>query len=165
MKKITILLLLVTLSAGMSGQTPGESEESFMKYLENNKDSLNMIEGIWEVSNIQEFYHYDTLYDVIKNYAPSRAVIKREGTKFHSFSLNGNPPAVEFIQTDVNGVYLIRNYYPETKQYSKAQAVICKSGNMEYTIDISENYLKENPRDEDIPGIRIVNILTWTRVF
>jgi hypothetical protein len=141
------------------------TEEGFKEYFKKNADSLDQIEGIWNVSTMQEYHHFDTLYDVIKfPKAAKVAIIKREG-KFESFNLTGTYYDVQFDHTDVKGVYLYRNYFPETKQYSKTQAVISKADEMEYTYEFPEDYLRIKLAESYEEGTRVVNILKWTKAF
>ena len=164
-KKTTLFILFTIISASSFAQSTGESEQDHRNYLIKHKDSLNQIEGVWEIDIAQEFYHYDTLFNVIRNQSPSRVAIKRNAEKFQSHTIYGNPLVVEFTQTDVKGVYLFRNFYSEIEQFSKSQAVICNAGAMEYTIDVPENYLKQNPENEWTPGLRVVHIFSWTKVY
>ena len=65
------------------------SEDSFRTYFEKHLDSLDELEGIWVVSTIQEFYRYDTLYDVIKYPKGARVAIIRKEGHYDSFNLSG----------------------------------------------------------------------------
>lgn len=65
----------------------------------------------------------------------------------------------------MKGVYLYRNFFRETNEYSKTQAVISKAGEMEYTVDLPDNYLRVKFQDSYEEGTRVVNILKWTKVF
>lgn len=164
MKKITSVFLLILCS--LFGQAQNlYSEDGFKDYFRKNADSLDQIEGIWTVATSQEYHHYDTLYDVIKfPKAAKVAIIKKDG-KYESYNLSGTSYDVQFDETDVKGVYLYRNYFPETKQYSKTQAVISKKGEMEYTYEFPDDYLRIKLGDSYEVGTRVVNILKWTKVF
>lgn len=163
MKKLLAALLLFV-STQAFAQTI-YSEESFKSYFTTNKDSLDPIEGIWNVSTQQEFFRYDTLYDIRKYPKAAKvAVIKKEG-KYESYNLTGESYDVEFSSTDVKGVYLYRNYFPETKQYSKAKAIISKGLDMEYTYDFPDDYLRIKFGDTYEEGTRVVNILKWSKVY
>jgi hypothetical protein len=117
------------------------------------------------VSTTQEFYRYDTLYDVQKFPKAARvAIIHKEG-KYESYNLTGESYDVEFTVTDVRGVYLYRNYFPETKSYSKTSAVISKRGEMEYTYTFPDEYLRIRLGDTYEEGTRVVNILKWVKIF
>lgn len=161
-KLIPALLLLLTFSA--KGQS-FYSEESFRQYFTTHIDSLDQIEGIWQVSTTQEFYRYDTLYDVQKFPKAARVAIIRKEGKYESYNLTGESYDVEFTVTDVRGVYLYRNYFPETKSYSKTSAVISKKGEMEYTYTFPDEYLRIRFGDTYEEGTRVVNILKWTKIF
>lgn len=141
------------------------SEESFKIYFTQHHDSLDAIEGIWNVSTTQEYYRYDTLYDIQKYPKAARvAVVKKDG-KYFSYNLTGESYDVEFTQTDVKGVYLYRNYFRETGEYSKTQAVISKAGEMEYTYDFPDNYLRVRFGDSYEEGTRVVNQLRWSKSY
>lgn len=145
----------------MQGQTNSENE--LREYFISNRDSLNQIEGIWEVLFTEELYHYDTLHrvnreDSLRVYT----VVKKNGSYKSYFSGQEN---AEFFPTDVKGVYLCRNFFPETGSYSLQQAVICNRGAMEYTFDIPDDVIRKNSGSKDIEGLRKVNILKWRRVF
>src|SRR6187431_2007931 len=98
------LLLFIGLAFQSFSQTP--SEASIKKDLNQRKDSLDRIEGIWVVSTIQQFYRYDTLYDVIKYPKGARVGVVREGDHFRSYNLSGEGAEVEFTSSDVDGVYI-----------------------------------------------------------
>ncbi|HPU95132.1 MAG TPA: hypothetical protein PK398_03070 [Candidatus Gracilibacteria bacterium] len=130
-----------------------------------NKDSIDPIEGIWSVSTTQEFYRYDTLYDVRKYPKAAKvAVMKKEG-KYESYNLTGESYDVQFLPTDVIGVYLYKNYFPEIQQYSKAKAIISKGSEMEYTYDFPDDFLRIKFGDTYEEGTRVVNILKWSKSF
>lgn len=163
MKKLTVLLLLL-ISFYSKGQTL-TSEESYRNYFVANKDSIDPIEGIWSVSTTQEFYRYDTLYDVRKYPKAAKvAVMKKEG-KYESYNLTGESYDVQFLPTDVIGVYLYKNYFPEIQQYSKAKAIISKGNEMEYTYDFPDDFLRIKFGDTYEEGTRVVNILKWSKSF
>ncbi len=163
MKKLTVLLLLL-ISFYSKGQTL-TSEESYRNYFVANKDSIDPIEGIWSVSTTQEFYRYDTLYDVRKYPKAAKvAVMKKEG-KYESYNLTGESYDVQFLPTDVIGVYLYKNYFPEIQQYSKAKAIISKGSEMEYTYDFPDDFLRIKFGDTYEEGTRVVNILKWSKSF
>lgn len=164
MKILRILPLIVLLSITAQAQKL-TSEELFKEYFLNHADSLDAIEGIWTVSTTQEFYNYDTLYDVQKfPKAAKVAVIKKEN-KYESFNLTGESYDVQFSITDVKGVYLYRNFFRETNEYSKTSAVISKAGEMEYTYEFPDDYLRVKFADSYEDGTRVVNILKWTKIF
>lgn len=163
MKKL-ILALIFLVSLSVKGQTL-LSEESFRSYFSLHTDSLDAIEGIWSVSTTQEFYRYDTLYDVRKYPKAAKvAVMKKEG-KYDSYNLTGESYDVEFLPTDVLGVYLYKNYFPETRQYSKTKAIISQGQEMEYTYDFPDDYLRIKFGDTYEEGTRVVNILKWSKIF
>ena len=164
MKILRILPLIVLLSITAHAQKL-TSEELFKEYFLNHTDSLDAIEGIWTVSTTKEFYNYDTLYDVQKfPKAAKVAVIKKEN-KYESFNLTGESYDVQFSITDVKGVYLYRNFFRETNEYSKTSAVISKAGEMEYTYEFPDDYLRVKFADSYEDGTRVVNILKWTKIF
>ncbi|MFM8431820.1 MAG: hypothetical protein ACKOA1_03395, partial [Bacteroidota bacterium] len=66
---------------------------------------------------------------------------------------------------DVKGVYLYRSFFKETNEFSKAQAVISKAGEMEYTYDFPQNYLKVRFADSYEEGTRVTNRLLWTKSY
>lgn len=136
----------------------------FRNYFATHKDSLDPIEGVWKVTTTQEFYRYDTLYDVVKFPKPLMVAVIRKDTIFNSYNLEGASYDVEFQPTDVEGVYLYRNYFPITNQYSKAQAVITQEGVMQYTYDFPDEYLRLKLADTYETGTRVVNIIKWVKV-
>ncbi|HQW22385.1 MAG TPA: hypothetical protein PLI47_03735 [Bacteroidia bacterium] len=163
MKKLTVLLLLL-ISFYSKGQTL-TSEESYRNYFVANKDSIDPIEGIWSVSTTQEFYRYDTLYDVRKYPKAAKVAVMKKDDKYESYNLTGESYDVQFLPTDVIGVYLYKNYFPEIQQYSKAKAIISKGSEMEYTYDFPDDFLRIKFGDTYEEGTRVVNILKWSKSF
>ena len=163
MKKLTVLLLLL-ISFYSKGQTL-TSEESYRNYFVANKDSIDPIEGIWSVSTTQEFYRYDTLYDVRKYPKAAKVAVMKKDDKYESYNLTGESYDVQFLPTDVIGVYLYKNYFPEIQQYSKAKAIISKGSEMEYTYDFPDDFLRIKFGDTYEEGTRVVNILKWRKSF
>lgn len=141
------------------------SESAFREYFESHKDSLDAIEGIWTVSSTQEFYRYDTLYNVDKYPRAAKVAIMRSGSFYDSFNLTGDSYDVSFFTTDVKGVYLYKNFFRITNEYSKAQAVISTSGIMQYTYEFPDGYLKLKFAESYEEGTRVVNQLTWKKIF
>ena len=161
-KLFTALLLLISIH---SNDQELLSEESFRTYFVSGKDSLDPIEGIWNVSTTQEFYRYDTLYDVRKYPKAAKVAVVKKEDGYESYNLTGESYDVQFLTTDVKGVYLYKNYFPEIKQYSKAKAIISKGQEMEYTYDFPDDYLRIKFGDTYEDGTRVVNILKWTKSF
>ncbi|REJ80985.1 MAG: hypothetical protein DWQ44_05160 [Bacteroidetes bacterium] len=159
---IVIALLLAKISFAQSGLP--KSEQEFQNYFKGKKDSLDRIEGIWSVITTQEYYRYDTLYDVIKYPKPVKVAILSAGNGYDTYNLNGASYNVKFSRTDVPGVYLYRNYFEETSEYSRTQAVISKSGEMEYNYEFPEEYLKLKFKDSYESGTKVVNVLKWNRI-
>ena len=154
----------------MQAQTPSnktelKSEASFKEYFTQRAGTLNYIEGIWQASTMQYYYKDDTLYDVVKEKKAARVAIMEKDGKFLSFILTGESYDVEFTKTDVAGVYFYRNYFKETDEYSKTNAVISKHGEMQYEYDIPEKLVQLKMADAFVPGIRVNNEVKWEKVF
>lgn len=165
MKATTLIFLFFLVTPSLFGQKKLYTEEAINKYFIEKYDSLDPIEGIWDVNTIQEYYHYDTLYDVVKfSHAASIAIIK-EDSLFNTHDLSGDFQEVEFLPTDVKGVYLYRNYFEEIQQYSRTQAIISKPDLMEYTFDFPEEYVRIKLGENFEQGTRVVNILKWKKTF
>lgn len=142
-----------------------DSEEGFRDYFAGHKDSLDQIEGIWIVSTTQEFYRYDTLYSVDKYPRAAKVAIIRNEEAFLSFNLAGEPFDVSFFLTDVKGVYMYKNYFRSTMEYSNTEALISKSGEMQYTYEFPDAYLRLQLADSYEEGTRVVNQLSWRKIF
>jgi hypothetical protein len=155
--KLSACLLLSFISFGQ------KTEKEIRSYFEKNS-SLDRIEGVWSVAITQEFYHFDTLYDVKTLPGTQNVAVLRENITFVAYYLKGEPYNLEFTTTDVNGVYMYRNFYPLISDYSKKQAVICTHGKMQYTYDLPEEYVVKICGDKYIPNTRIVNVMKWEKV-
>jgi hypothetical protein len=163
-KHLALVAVFCSLFFGVLAQHP-ESEEGFKDYFIKQGYGIGPLEGIWSVSTTQEYYRFDTLYDIQKFPKVAKVAVMKDGDKFVSYGLAGEPFNVEFSTTDVNGVFLYRNFFPETSQYSKAHAVISKSGEMEYTYEFPDDYLRLKLKSTYEEGTRVVNIIKWTRIF
>jgi hypothetical protein len=164
-KQLIPILLFFTITANsLRAQSLKQTEDSLKNYFNSIKDKTDPIEGFWEVASVEEYYHYDTLYNVVKTSKPSRvAIIKKEDT-CHVFNLSGELFNVEFVSTDVKNVYLYRIYFSGIKKHSEAQAIINKSGSMEatYEIPVSDN---TNEADNTIKkDMRKVMVSKWTKI-
>ena len=164
MKTLVGLFFFLLYSVTTTCQIP-KSELAFKAHFTAQRDSLDQIEGIWNVSSVQEFYRYDTLYDVQEYAKATKIAILKQNGKFESYNLSGESYLVQFSRTDVQGVYLYRSFLPETQQYSKAKALISKAGEMEYSYDFPEEYLKERFKDSYEEGTRVANTVKWNRIF
>jgi hypothetical protein len=164
-KKGSTLLLLISILSCVQAQTPQNSEESFRNYFVKNINDLDRIEGIWCVLTTEENYHFDSLYTVqIAPKPDTIAIINREG-KYRSLFMSGEPYNLDFITTEVKGVYLFRNYFVKTDQFSKPQAVICKAGEMEFTYDYPQEYLLTLTGQAYKGSTRVTNIVKWKKLF
>lgn len=165
-KKAVLLIFIITslFYFPASAQSP-HSEDSFRAYFDAHRDSLDPLEGIWNVSTIQQFYRYDTLYDVQKYSKAARIAIMKNGDHYDSFNLTGESYNVQFIPSDVAGVYVYKNYFKETDSYSKSSAVISKNGRMEFSYEFPEKYLRFKFNDSYEEGTRVVNNTSWTRTY
>jgi hypothetical protein len=165
-KKSTLFIVIVAslFVLPTPAQSP-HSESSFRAYFDAHIDSLEPLEGIWNVSTIQQFYRYDTLYDVQKFSKAARIAIMRNGDHYDSFNLTGESYNVQFIPSDVAGVYIYKNYFKEVDSYSKASAVISKNGRMEFSYEFPEKYLRFKLNDSYEEGTRVMNNTSWTKAY
>ncbi|HNS12773.1 MAG TPA: hypothetical protein PKM97_09190 [Bacteroidia bacterium] len=164
MKFLLTIIGFVCCSLFNRAQIPN-NESSFKSYFSEKKDSLDPIEGIWLVSSTQEFYRYDTLYNVDKYPRAAKVAIVHNGKFYDSYNLTGESYDVSFYLTDVKGVYLYKNYFRSTNEYSNTQAVISTAGVMQYTYEFPDEYLRKQFGDSYEVGTRVVNLLTWKKTF
>ena len=120
-KEIFTFLFCSILVNGIRGQPQGLTPDSINNYFKNRSVETNSIEGIWDVTSTLEYYHYDTLFDVVKSPGPLQIAILKKENKFQSYNLSGAPYETEFDLTDVKGVYLYRIYFPKVKFEIKIQ--------------------------------------------
>ena len=146
-------------------QQPLNSEDRFKNYFHTHFESLDQIQGIWSVNTTQEYYHYDTLYEVDKIPKAAKIAIMKKEDRYESFNLNGELYNVQFTPSEVAGVYFYKNYFPETKEYTKAEALISKRGEMEYNYEFPDNYLRIKLGDSYEEGTRVVNKVRWEKIF
>ncbi|MCC7231475.1 MAG: hypothetical protein IT242_00920 [Bacteroidia bacterium] len=163
--KLLVVSVFVFLATPALKAQKLQGEEMFRNYFSSHLDSLDPIEGIWNVASVQEYYRYDTLYDIVKYPKGATVAVMKKDGRYESYNLNGEPYDVQFSGTDVKGVYLYRNFFRETNEYSKAQAVISKSGVMEYTYEFPDDFLRTRFGDSYEEGTRVVNQLKWSRLF
>ena len=164
MKRTVLIALYFCIYGSVLAQKP-DSEEAFREYFTAQGNNLNPIEGIWMVSTIQEFYRYDTLYNVNKYPRAAQVAIIHTGEFYSTFNMAGDPYDVSFYNTDVKGVYLYKNYFRSTQEYSNTQAVISKAGEMQYTYEFPEIYLYLQFGDSFEEGTRVVNLVSWKKLF
>lgn len=141
------------------------TEEMFKEYFTKHLDSLDEIEGIWSVNTTQEFYRYDTLYDVIHLPKAAKVAVIKKDDKYDSYNLTGESYDVQFSTTDAQGVYFYTITFPETQEHSKTDAVISKAGSMEYKYEFPEKYLRFKLADTYEEGTFVTNEVKWTKVF
>ena len=141
------------------------TEDMFKEHFSKRLDSLDDIEGIWLVSTTQEFYRYDTLYDVINLPKAAKVAVMKRDNKYESYNLTGESYDVEFTVTDVKGVYYYRITFPETQEFSKTDAVISTRGNMEYKYEFPDKYLQFKLAETYEEGTHVTNEVKWRKVF
>ncbi len=141
------------------------TEFMFQEYFSKHLDSLDDIEGIWLVSTTQEFYKYDTLFDVIKLPKAAKVAVMKKDGKYESYNLTGESYDVQFVVTDVRGVYFYTISFPETQEHSKTDAVISKAGSMEYKYEFPDKYLQFKLADTYEEGTHVTNEVKWTKTF
>jgi hypothetical protein len=164
MKRGFFVCLCVLLFSGLQAQKL-TTEDMYKDYFTKHKDSLDEIEGIWLVNVTQEFYRYDTLYDVLKiPKAAKVAVIKKE-ENYDSYNLTGDSYDARFYPTETKGVYFYTIEFPETQEHSKTDAVINKEGTMEYKYEFPDKYLRFKLADTYEEGTFVTNEVKWTKVF
>ena len=159
---ILVLFLMFSLAASAQKFT---TENMFQEYFSKHLDSLDEIEGIWLVSTTQEFYRYDTMYDVIKLPKAAKVSVMKKDGKYESFNLTGESYDVEFTVTEVKGVYFYTISFPETQEHSKTDAVISKDGSMEYKYEFPDKYLQFKLADTYEEGTHVTNEVKWTKIF
>ena len=150
MKQLILFLLFFTITANtLQAQLLKQTEDSLKNYFNSIKDKTDPIEGLWEVVSVEEYYHFDTLYNVVKTIKPSKvAIIKKEDT-CRVFNLSGELFNIEFVSTDVKNVYLYRIYFSGIKKYSEAWAIINKSAYcLKKAIGRFFSYIKEGSMSE-----------------
>lgn len=165
MKHLIPLLLFFTIIGNtLQAQSLNQTEDSLKIYFNSIKDKTDPIEGLWEVVSVEEYYHFDTLYNVVKTIKPGRvAIIKKEDT-CRVFNLSGDLFNVEFVSTDVKNVYLYRIYFSGLKKYSEAQAIINKSGSMEAIYEIPTMDYSNEMENTTKGGLRRVMVSRWTKI-
>jgi hypothetical protein len=144
----------------LCAQQPKSIADSLQKHFSLKKENLDPIEGIWDVFTVQEYYHYDTLYDVRKSPEPTRISVTRREEKFISQDMNGAPFEVEFTTTDVKRVYMFRCVFPKANDHPKPHAALYTSGSMELTYDFTDDQHGGKKNEGD----RTVKILTWKKI-
>lgn len=164
-KKIILSVLLVIATLLAQAQQSFEDEASFKKYFESHKDSLDQIEGIWNISTVQQYYRYDTMYDEVKYHKAARVAIIKRNDHYDSFNLTGESYNIEFTNTGVKGVYMYKNYFKETGSFSKADALISKNGEMGFSYEFPADYLRFKLGDSYEPGTRVINNSQWKKTF
>ncbi|CAN5461009.1 hypothetical protein BH11BAC1_BH11BAC1_01730 [soil metagenome] len=165
MKKGVIFLCLFIVAAFGASAQRFTTEDLFREYFSNHLDSLDEIEGIWLVSTTQEFYRYDTMYDVIKLPKAAKVAVMKKDGKYESYNLTGESYDVEFTTTEVKGVYFYTISFPETQERSKTDAVISKQGGMEYKYEFPDKYLQFKLADTYEEGTHVTNETKWTKIF
>jgi hypothetical protein len=165
LKRGFFICLSMLLFTGAYAQQRFTTEEMFQDYFKKHLDSLDDIEGIWMVSTTQEFYRYDTLYDVIHLPKAAKIAVMRKDDKFESYNLTGDSYDAEFFTTDAKGVYFFTISFPETQEHSKTDAVISKAGSMEYKYEFPEKYLRFKLADTYEEGTFVTNEVKWTKIY
>ena len=152
--RMLLILSVGHASAQESNMSAGKIREHF------NKDSLNAIEGYWSVAMTREVYFDDTLSEVIGQPVDSNiAVVQQEG-KYIAYYPDGSFFNVVFQDTEVKGVYLYRNYFAGTEEYSKSKALICNGREIEYTFELNPGTAGGRGMEDNQHEIRI---LKWTK--
>ena len=164
MKGLLLFAGIFVFYAGASAQKL-TTEQMFQEYFTRNIDSLDDIEGIWMVSTTQEFYRYDTLYDVINLPKAAKVALMKKDGKYNSYNLTGESYDVQFTPTDVKGVYYYTISFPETQENSKTDAVISKAGSMEYKYEFPEKYLQFKLAETYEEGTIVTNEVSWKKIF
>ena len=163
--RLSVFIFMVLICSRVLAQQTLYSEDQFKNYFKQHPDSLNQIEGIWRVTTTQEYYRNDTLYEVEKIPKSVRVAIVKKEDRYESYNLTGASYDVQFTPTDIKGVYFYKNFFPETGEYSKANAVISNAGEMDYSYDFPANYLQKKLGDSYEEGTRVVNQTKWVKVF
>jgi hypothetical protein len=159
------IIVFVVCACNTYAQQPFHDEASFRRYIQSRQDSLDIIEGIWNINTTQQFFRYDTMYDEIKYHKAAKVAVVKRGEKYESVDLSGEANNVEFTKTEVSGVYYYRNYFKETGSYSKADALISKKGEMSFSYEFPTEYLKFKLGDSYETGTRVINKCIWTKIF
>ena len=167
MKNLLLIFFIFAMrqAIGQPAKSDYTSETSFKDYLTHHQGARDDIEGIWNVSTKQYYYHYDTLQDVVEAKKAARVAIVSKDGKYQAYSTSGEWYNVEFAKTDVVGVYFYRNYFKETDEFSKTSAVISKHGQMQYQYEIPEKLARLRIEDVYEEGMHVTNEVTWTKVF
>jgi hypothetical protein len=163
--KLLTTCLFVLFSLVVKAQTG--PPKNIKDYIEKTSD-LDPIEGIWLLEIKQEFYHFDTLYNVKDESDTSRIAIVKNGHGFTAYYIKDKNmtleyAALEFTTTDVSGVYMYSMLSNDPP--AKKHAVICTHGKMEYTYDLPEEDVIKYLGTDYRPNTRIVNILKWKKIF
>src|SRR5688572_16741761 len=160
MKRFVFLVMCFAFCVAAQAQR-FTTEHMFQEYFSKNVDSLDDIEGIWQVSSTQEFYRYDTLYDVIRLAKAAKVAVMKKDGKYESYNLTGESYDVQFVPTEVKGVYFYTISFPETQEHSKTDAVISKAGSMEYKYEFPDKYLQFKLAETYEEGTLVTNEVKW----
>ena len=159
------VLIFLALLLPFVGHSQTITEGEARKKLEARGDSLDPIEGIWVISTIQQFYRYDTLYDVIKYPKGAKVAVIKDGDQYVSYNLSGESVNIRFTKSEVAGVYVYKNHFSETDSDSKVNGVICRNGRMEIVYEFPEKYLRYKLQDSYEEGTRVVNNTSWVQTY
>lgn len=141
-------------------------EEGYKNYFDSVCiESLDPIEGIWNVTANQEFYQNDILYDVNRISKMDKVVIMKKNNKYEVINITGQSYFVEFKETQVKGIYLYKNNFAETNSQQKTKAVINSSNEMNYNYDFPEEYLRLKFGNSFEEGTTVTNRVKWVKSF
>jgi hypothetical protein len=93
------------------------SQEEFENYFTEHSDSLDPIEGIWQVNINLDLFEHTTLIDRNYDKSDSYIAIIKTGEKFVSFDLNGRNLEAEYKWITGGRGYYYQEYYRELNDY------------------------------------------------
>jgi S1-C subfamily serine protease len=121
-----------------------DNRKAFESYFENNKSSLNQIEGIWSVSLYEESYYNGKLEDSSQESQYDEwVIIKDQGNTFKVCRIDNPLPTefvIEFTATTNSDIYLYKELYFNEK--NTANAVLNNNGLLNFKFEHSKETMK-----------------------
>jgi hypothetical protein len=158
------MFFLLFLNMNVKAQLP-KNEAQFKEYFQKRVDSLDQIEGIWNVTTTLNIYRADTLSETKNTDKPVRVAVLKNNGKIETYDISGAPFNAEFFTTEVAGVYFYKVFFPETQQASRKKALISKSGEMEYSLELSDEYVRQKYKDGFGEDSHVENNFKWSRIY
>lgn len=141
------------------------SQKEFENYFAEHSDSLDPIEGIWQVNINLDLYENTTLIDRNYDKSDSYVAIIKTGEKFVSFDLNGGNIEAEYKWITGGRGYYYQEYYRELNDFVSTYVKATSTVQFEINYEVPDRIARLTLMKDYFPRYRLMMLAIYKKQY